>query len=165
MPSFRASQASYDGMMEKARTARELVGSRGFGCLSTQSLRHPGFPFVSIAEYATTGETGQLVFLLSGLAVHSKNLALDPRASLIVFAPDAEQDTLGAARVTLIGEVRPVPEAEKESVRERYLARHPQAEQWAGFGDFAFYRMQVADVYFVGGFGQMGWVSVGDFVG
>ena len=82
-----------DGKMEKARTARELVGSRGFGCLSTQSLRHPGFPFVSIAEYAT-GETGQPVFLLSGLAVHSKNLALDPRASLIVFAPDAEQGTL-----------------------------------------------------------------------
>ena len=150
--------------MEKARHARELVGSRGFGCLSTQSARHPGFPFVSIAEYSTDA-TGQPVFLLSGLAVHSKNLAVDPRASLIVFAPDAEQDTLGAARVTLMGEVRPVPEPEAESVRESYLARHPQAEQWAGFGDFAFYRMQVADVYYVGGFGQMGWVSVGDFVG
>ena len=150
--------------MEKARNARELVGSRGFGCLSTQSVRHPGFPFASIAEYATDA-AGQPVFLLSGLAVHSKNLAVDPRASLIVFAPDAEEDTLGAARVTLMGEVRPVAEDEVESVRERYLARHRQAEQWAGFGDFAFYRMQVSDVYYVGGFGQMGWVSVGDFVG
>ncbi len=150
--------------MDKARKARELVGSRGFGCLSTQSARHPGFPFVSIAEYATDA-AGQPVFLLSGLAVHSKNLAGDARASLIVFAPDAEQDTLGAARVTLMGEVRPVAEDEQDAVKDRYLARHPQAEQWAGFGDFAFYRMQVADVYYVGGFGQMGWVSAGDFVG
>ena len=148
--------------MEKAKNARQLMESRGFGCLSTLSARHPGFPFVSIAEYATDA-AGAPVFLLSGLAVHSKNLAADARASLIVFAPDAEQDTLGSARVTLMGEVRAVPEAEVDAVRERYLARHPPAAQWADFGDFAFYRMEVADIYYVGGFGAMGWVSGGDY--
>jgi heme iron utilization protein len=64
--------------MDKARNARELVESRGFGCLSTLSARHPGFPFVSIAEYATDA-AGRPLFLLSGLAVHSKNLAMPSR--------------------------------------------------------------------------------------
>jgi hypothetical protein len=31
------------------------------------------------------------------------------------------------------------------------------------FGDFGLYRMNVADVYFIGGFGEMGWVSKSDF--
>lgn len=146
--------------MDKAKNARELVESRGFGCLSTLSARHPGFPFVSIAEFASDG-AGAPVFLLSGLAVHTKNLEADPKASLIVFAPDAEQDTLGSARVTLMGELHRLEE--DAAVRERYLARHPQAAQWVDFGDFGFYRMEVADIYYVGGFGQMGWVSGSDY--
>lgn len=148
--------------MEKASSARRLVEARGFGCLSTLSARHPGFPFVSIAEYAT-GEDGTPLFLFSALAVHAKNLAADPRASLIVFEAGAEQDTLGSARVTLMGEVHRVSEADEDAARERYLARHPKAAEWVGFGDFAFYRMAVADVYYVGGFGQMGWVSSSDY--
>lgn len=148
--------------MARAGDARTLVESRGFGCLSTVSVRHPGFPFVSIAEYATD-EFGQPTFLLSGLAVHTKNLTADARASLIVFAQDAERDVLGSARVTLMGIVRKLDDSGDGQVRERYLARHPQAEQWADFGDFAFYRMEVADVYFVGGFGDMGWAGGADY--
>ena len=148
--------------MARVNDARALVEGRGFGCLSTISVRHPGFPFVSITEYACD-ETGQPVFLLSGLAVHTKNLAADARASLIVFAQDAEQDVLGSARVTLMGVLRQVEESNDAAVRARYLDKHPQAAQWVDFGDFAFFRMEVADIYFVGGFGEMGWVGGADF--
>ena len=150
--------------MDKALHARQLADSRGFGCLSTLSARHPGFPFASIAEFATD-EEGQPVFLFSGLAIHTKNLAADPRASLIVFAADAEQDTLSAARLTLMGNVQRLDDDAPgtAAVRDRYLARHPQAAQWVDFGDFAFYRLEVSDVYWVGGFGQMGWVSPMEF--
>ncbi len=44
-------------------------------------------------------------------------------------------------------------------VRERYLERHANACFWVDCGDFAFYRMEVTDSYFVGGFGVMGWVA------
>ena len=64
-----------------------------------------------------------------------KNLEADPKASLIVFALDAEQDRLGSARVTLMGELHRV--VDDTVVRERYLARRPQAAQWVDFGDFA----------------------------
>jgi hypothetical protein len=34
---------------------------------------------------------------------------------------------------------------------------------WADFEDFSFYRMDVVDVYNVGGCGVMGWVSASDY--
>lgn len=153
--------------MTRVQAARALVESRGFGCLSTNSARHAGFPFVSIAEYALD-ETGQPIFLLSGLAVHTKNIAGNPRASLIVFAPDAENDVLGSARVTLMGIMKKVAEGETEkaaAIRARYLDRHPESRQWADFGDFAFFFLEVIDVYYVGGFGEMGWVGGGEYGG
>jgi putative heme iron utilization protein len=62
-----------------------------------------------------------------------------------------------------MGTVTPVPQEERAPVRAGYLARHADASFWVDFGDFAFYRMEVMDTYFVGGFGVMGWVSAEDY--
>jgi putative heme iron utilization protein len=46
-------------------------------------------------------------------------------------------------------------ESEDEArVRRRFLARHPKAELYAGFGDFAFWRMLVASAHLNGGFAR-----------
>src|SRR5215468_6049912 len=37
------------------------------------------------------------------------------------------------------------------------------SSRWVDFEDFSFYRMDVVDVYYVGGFGVMGWVSASDY--
>jgi hypothetical protein len=50
------------------------------------------------------------IFLISTMAMHTHNLLADPRSSLLVTQPDAVGDPLGASRVTLIGNVLPVPE-------------------------------------------------------
>ncbi|MEE9149319.1 MAG: DUF2470 domain-containing protein, partial [Candidatus Tectomicrobia bacterium] len=102
-------------------------------------------------------------FLISALAMHTQHLQRDPRASLLIAQSDAEADPLGAARLTLMGTVTPVLEEDRESIRERYLARHAEAKSWVDFGDFAFYRMDITDSYFVGGFGVMGWVPAPDY--
>src|SRR6266850_7308681 len=52
---------------------------------------------------------------------------------------------------------------ERAAARDAYLARHPNAIHWVDFEDFAFWRLDLADVYFVGGFGAMGWVEAGDY--
>ncbi len=49
------------------------------------------------------------------------------------------------------------------SVRTIYLERHPNSKYWVDFDDFSFYRMDVVDVYYVGGFGVMGWVTSADY--
>jgi heme iron utilization protein len=128
------------------------------GVLSTYSAHRPGFPFGSVVPYALD-ERGRPLFLISAMALHTQNLRADPRASLFVQEPGADRDPLSGARVTVIGAVTPLAEEERASARALYLERQPQARAWADFQDFAFYRMDVAAMYFVGGFGVMGWVD------
>ena len=70
---------------------------------------------------------------------------------------------LGRPRATLIGNAEPVPENDVAVVRERYLARHENSRYWADFSDFSFFRLQPIDLYYVGGFGVMGWVEAQDY--
>jgi len=93
------------------------------------------------------------------MAMHTQNLQHDARASLLVTQDDTGGDPLGASRVTLVGNVLPLPEPEVAEPRKLYLARHANSRYWVDFEDFSFYRMDVVDVYYVGGFGVMGWVS------
>ena len=55
------------------------------------------------------------------------------------------------------------PTPEVAAARELYLARYANSKYWVDFEDFAFYRMEVVDVYYVGGFGVMGWVSAAEY--
>ena len=139
-----------------------MVEARGFGILSTNSKRTPGYPFASITPYATDAE-GAPILLMSRLAVHTKNLGEDSRASLLVFEPSGERELLNAARLNLLGDVALVSDPALADARARYLARHPEAAQWVEFGDFGFYRMTIVDIYFVAGFGVMGWVAASDY--
>jgi putative heme iron utilization protein len=103
---------------------------------------------------------GRPVFFISSMAMHTQNLHGDPRASLLITQPDVSGDPLGAARVTLVGTAGEVPAAE---VRELYLSRYENAKAWQEFSDFAYYRIEVSGVYFVGGFGVMGWITAEDY--
>ena len=44
-----------------------------------------------------------------------------------------------------------------------YLARHERARYWADFEDFALWRLDVLDLYFVGGFAAMDWITAADY--
>jgi len=106
---------------------------------------------------------GRPIFLISTMAMHTQNLQADPRASLLVTQPDASGDPLGASRVTLVGNVLLIPEPEVAEARKLYLARYDNSKYWVDFEDFSFYRMDVVDVYYVGGFGVMGWVTASEY--
>ena len=108
-------------------------------------------------------EGGRPTFLISTMAMHTHNLKADPRASLLVTQSEAGGDPLGASRVTLIGNVLPVPELDLAGTRKLYLERYENSKYWVDFDDFSFYCMNVVDVYYVGGFGVMGWVAATDY--
>jgi hypothetical protein len=99
------------------------------------------------------------------MAMHTQNLQADPRASLLVTQADASGDPLGASRVTLVGNVTQLPKSEVLAARELYLQRYDNSKYWVDFEDFSFYRMDVVDIYYVGGFGVMGWVSASEYDG
>ncbi len=146
-----------------AERARTLVYLGRTGMLATLSRRHPGHPFGSVMPYALD-ETGRPLFLISSMAMHTQNLEGDARASLLVTGPGAAQDPLAAGRVTLLGEAVRVPTADSPPARAAYLARQPKAVHWVDFGDFAFWTLEVADVYWVGGFAAMDWVDARAFL-
>jgi putative heme iron utilization protein len=147
-----------------AESARTLLHLGRIGSLSTLSRKQQGFPFGSVMPYGLD-DHGRPIFLISTMAMHTQNVQADSRASLLVTQPDAPGDPLGASRVTLIGNVLPVPETEIAEARKLYLARYANSKYWVDFEDFSFYRMNVVDVYYVGGFGVMGWVSASDYSG
>jgi hypothetical protein len=103
-------------------------------------------------------QLGRPLFLISTMAMHTQNLQQDARASLLVTQPEAEGDPLGAARVTVVGNAAALATPEVADARALYLERHPNSKYWVDFDDFSFFRMEVVDVYYVGGFGVMGWV-------
>lgn len=145
-----------------AERARTLVCQALTGALATLSRKHPGYPFGSVMPYAPDAE-GRPLLLISTMAVHTQNLAADPRATLLVTQAGAADDPLAAGRVSLVGEAHVLGDAEAEAARTAYLARHSAARYWADFGDFGFWRLEVTDVYFVGGFAAMGWVNAGEY--
>jgi heme iron utilization protein len=145
-----------------AERARTLVYLGRIGSLSTLSRKQPGFPFGSVMPYRLDAR-GRPIFLISSMAMHTQNLQGDARASLLVTQPDASGDPLGAGRVTLVGNVLTIPEPEVPDARQFYLERHVNSKYWVDFDDFSFYRMDAVDVYFVGGFGVMGWVAASDY--
>ncbi len=139
---------------ERVETLREFLATESSGVLSTHSARHGGYPFGSLTPYALT-EHGEPILLLSQLAEHTRNLQAAPRASLFVQQTGAA-DAQDAMRVTLLGTVARGEDAE---LRERYVARHPQAESYFAMADFGLYVLRVEHVRFVAGFGEMGWLS------
>ena len=145
-----------------AERVRTLLHVGRTGTLATHSRKRAGFPFASLMPYGLAAD-GRPTFLISTMAMHTQNLAADARASLLVTQPGWTDDPLAGARATLVGEVRRLDGDDVTPVRDDYLARHPNARAWVDFDDFAFFTLAVVDVYWVAGFGAMGWVDAADY--
>jgi heme oxygenase (biliverdin-IX-beta and delta-forming) len=83
--------------------------------------------------------------------VHTRNILADPRVSLMIDERK-EGDPLQGARVMLMGTAAAT---EDPGARRRYLDRQPEAEMFASFADFAFYRMTLTAAHLVAGFGRI----------
>ncbi len=145
-----------------AERVRTLFSLGSTGTLATISKKVAGYPFGSLMPYALD-DAGRALFLISNMAMHTQNLKADPRASLFLTQAAADGDVLGAARATLVGDVLPVPSEDTLAAREWYLARHEGSRYWVDFSDFGFFRLTPAEIYYVGGFGVMGWVPAEEY--
>ncbi len=145
-----------------AERVRTLMSLASVATLSTISSKHGGYPFGSLIPFALDS-FGRPIFLISNMAMHTQNLKIDSRCSLFVGQAGADGDALGAARATVIGNAEPVPENDVAGIRDKYLARHENSRYWVDFSDFSFFRLQPIDLYYVGGFGVMGWVEARDY--
>ena len=141
--------------------AKTLLRAGRTGTLATLD-RHTGHPFASLVNVATDANGAPLI-LISRLATHTANLEVDGRASLLL-ATSGKGDALTHPRITVLGTFALVEPAHPDAprMRRRFLARHPKSKLYAGFADFAFWRMEVASVHLNGGFARAADLSAAD---
>jgi len=143
--------------------AKTLLRSVRAGTLGTLD-RNTGHPFVSLVNVATDVD-GAPVILTSRLSTHTANLEADGRGS-VLLAETGKGDSLAHPRLTVLGSFAAVARASADEarVRRRFLARHPKSELYAGFGDFAFWRMQVVSAHLNGGFARAADLKASDIL-
>jgi heme iron utilization protein len=161
-PSDYAPEPLYDTTVpapSHAERARTLAAQAGTGTLCSLAIDPAGYPYGSFVTVAF--DSGDPVFLISQLAEHTRNLTRDPRASLLV-AESRCADPLANGRVTLLGPCARI-DGDADSARRAFLAAHPNASYYADFGDFAFWRLKVESVRYIGGYGRMSWIGADEW--
>jgi putative heme iron utilization protein len=138
-----------------AERARTLVAQLSTGTLCSLASDPEGYPYGSFVTVAF--ENGNPVFLISQLAEHTRNLARDPRASLLV-AESRCADPLANGRVTMLGPCTRI-EGDAGGARLAFFAAHPGSRYYADFRDFAFWTLEVQSVRYIGGYGRMSWIG------
>jgi putative heme iron utilization protein len=148
--------------MNHVETARRLFLKEGFGVLSTLSVDVAGYPFGSVSPYCADTSCRPIIYI-SHIAQHTKNILRDPRVSLtIVDGASDSGDLLARGRVTCLANARRV-EDDGVSAAERYFRYFPSAREYESAHSFAFFRLELVRVRFIGGFGQIYWIEPEEF--
>jgi putative heme iron utilization protein len=134
---------------DAAVAAKKLLRESRSGALATL-MPGSGDPYCSLVNVATASD-GAPLLLVSRLAVHTQNLLADTRLSLMLDER-RKGDPLEGARVMLQGTADATADP---AARRRYLERQPEAAMFAGFADFAFYRITIKAAHLVAGFGRI----------
>jgi hypothetical protein len=144
--------------MRPGEEARRFLRSHRSGVLSTLSASLPGYPFGSIVPFVLDADC-RPVILISALAEHTKSLAGDPRAGLIVHGYEA--DVQAGLRLTLMGDAARI--AGDGAAQSRYVRYFPAAQDLLALGDFSFWALDPKRLLFIRGFGRIHWIDPAAF--
>ena len=140
-----------------ATLARLLARSRTRAALATS---FNGAPYASLVLVTVDLDASPLL-LLSELAQHGRNIAFDPRVSLLLDGTEGRTDPLTGPRLTLIGQAQPTDD---RRCLARFVSHHPASALYAGFRDFRLFRVAVERGHLVAGFGRIDWIDGADFL-
>jgi putative heme iron utilization protein len=139
------------------RIARRLLRREQRGTLATSMC---GAPYASLVLVAADLDASPLL-LLSDLAQHSRNIAFDPRVSLLFDGTAGYRDPLTGPRLAVIGQARAVEDPGRLA---RFTTHHPTSAVYSGFADFRLYRVAVERGHLVAGFGRIHWIDGRDLL-
>jgi heme oxygenase (biliverdin-IX-beta and delta-forming) len=150
-----------DETKDPAAACRGLIRRSATAVLATIERDPVGWPYASLVQIAAAHD-GSPILLLSNLAEHTKNFVQDGRVSLLFDGTGGLDNPLTGARATLQGRIRALGDDEPEvRMKRRYLARHPDAVDYAAFADFKFYTIEPERLHLVAGFGRINWLPAG----
>ena len=142
------------------RLAKGLIRTARHGALAV-SEPQTGRAQVSRVGVATN-QAGSPVILISQLSPHFQALEANPKASILLGEP-GKGDPLAHPRISLSVTAHKVSDGgERTGLRARYLARHPKAELYVDFADFAFWRLESEAASLNGGYGKAYEMAAGD---
>jgi putative heme iron utilization protein len=141
-----------NGEFDAARVAKSLLRRSRQGALATL-MAGSGDPYGSLVNVASHAD-GSPILLISRLALHTRNILVDSRVSLMLDER-ADGDPLEGSRIMLAGRAEETGSDELPVLRRRYLNAHPSAETFAGFKDFSFFRIRPSGAHLVAGFGRI----------
>lgn len=130
-----------------AWSARKLLRAARAGTMATSAA---GQPFASLVTPASAPDLA-ILLLLSELSEHTRHLRMDPRCSLLVCGVAEGVNPQTAPRVSVTGIAERVADS---ALKQRFLNVHPYAASYAGFGDFALWRLRPMGGLYVGGFAR-----------
>lgn len=141
------------GEMEARRAewglqARRLMRGAASAVLAT--LGKDGQPHAALVTPALAPD-GAVLLLLSTLSEHTRQLMRDPRCCILFQGAAEDENPQTTPRVSVDGVAKRV---EDETLKAVWLARHPYAEPYSGFTDFALWRMEPKGGLMVLGFGR-----------
>src|SRR5271163_2225073 len=142
---------------DPARIGRRLLRREHRGTLATSMH---GAPYASLVVIAAGLDASPLL-LLSDLAQHSRNIAFDPRVSILIDGTAGYRDPLTGPRLSVIGQARAVADPR---LLARFTAHHPTSAVYSGFADFRLYRVAVERGHLVAGFGRIHWIDGRDLL-
>ncbi len=154
-----APQADFDART----TAKGLLRTVRSAALATID-RNTGHPFASLVNVANDVD-GAPVILISRLSSHTANLEHDARGSVLITSV-GRGDPLAHPRLTVLGAFASTAreDSREARLRRRFLARHPKSELYAGFADFAFWRLEVASGHLNAGFARAADLAAADLI-
>ena len=138
--------------------AVHLYRTTNAAILSTMSNKYKGYPFGSFITYVTD-RSRTLFMYTSDIAQHTKNLKTNPKACVTLFKLDTDYDKQNSSRLTLMGDLKKVPNEDLDDCQERFIKFLPESKKYSSMHDFKFYKLVISRVRWIGGFGDIAWLN------
>ncbi|KAE8891653.1 hypothetical protein PF005_g10677 [Phytophthora fragariae] len=159
-----------------AQHARQLVHDNVWATLSTISVQFNGVPYGSTVSYSDgvgyskEESTGKLFFFLTPMDATGSDLSVNSTASVAITMAqggehackmDVEDPTCW--KLTLTGNVVPVPVDQRQYAEKVLFSKHPQMEDWPEKHGFLPYVLEIENIILLDFYGGAKHVPVKEY--
>jgi len=129
---------------EMQKIVQALLSGQRLAVLATLMSDQLGRPYSNLIAFAATDDLKEIIFATSRATRKFRNLAADPRVSLLVDNRSNQETDFGeASAVTVLGTAGEVSGPEREARLQLFLTKHPYLEEFVTAPTCALIRVKV----------------------
>jgi len=138
--------------------AVKLLRNSKLGILSTISKKYKDYPFGSLATYVTCRDRS-VYFYFSDIAQHTINFKNNKKVCFTIIGNKKNSDLQNNERLSLIGNIYKIDNGEIEYCKDVFHNIFPESKGYEKFHGFNFYRLEINNIRWIGGFGKIAWLE------